>query len=257
MPAKTAISVRKQARIRELYDKDLLFATEIGRKLNLSRTAVKRVLSDLGIESRGTYRPLRVGMEFNSGQLRVTGSASATTGANGWLSTQVWVHCRCDGTNSDFIVEAFKLRSGNVKSCGCLQNCSPNYRPHPDRVWRRLLRTYLSNHSDFALCLEQLKYICILPCYYCGVLPANELKGRRHRMSTGIVVLRYSGIDEVVHGKKHVVGNVLPACIVCNWSKSNSCIKEWSGYIRVSSDKILQDAYCLGEKLKEIVNGPR
>src|SRR6267378_6246004 len=130
MPAKVTISRKNRIRIKNLYETDLLFATEIARKLGLTRTVVKRVLRELGVRSRGSYRPPAIGTKFNAGQLKVTRLAPPGMGANGWLQTTVWVQCKCNGSNSRFIVAAYKLRSGNVKSCGCLWLGSPNYCPH-------------------------------------------------------------------------------------------------------------------------------
>ena len=257
MPAKVAISKKNRTRIKELYETQLLFATEIGLKVGLTRTVVKRVLHELGVKSRGTFRPPAIGAEFNKGQLKVMRLASPGMGGNGWLEARVWAHCKCNGPRSDFIVAAYKLRSGNVKSCGCLRLGSLNYRPHPDREWMRISRIYLNNHRDFSLSVEQVKFICTLPCFYCGAPPSNELMGRHNRVSNGRVVLRYSGIDEVIHGREHVIGNVLPACIVCNRAKSDSRLEEWCLYIRVNPSKIIKSARRLGQRLRQIKNGPR
>jgi hypothetical protein len=229
MPAKTPISNEERRQIKKLYETDLLFASEIGLKLGLARSIVSRVLRELKVKSRGSYRPLAIGIEFNQGQLKVIRSASPGMGSNSWLQTRVWVRCRCNGPSSEFAVAAYKLRSGCVKSCGCLQFASPNYRPHPDREWGRVLRIYQNNYPGFALATEQIKAICMLPCFYCGLPPSNELKGRYLRVSNGRVVLRYSGIDQVVHGKGHTIGNILPACIICNRAKSSSSLQNGAG----------------------------
>lgn len=257
MPAKVVISNKNRIRIKKLYETNLLFATEIAQQLGLTRTVVKRALRELGVKSRGSYRPPALGAKFNNGQLTVTRLASPGIGNNGWLETRVWVHCKCNGPRSDFIVAAYKLRSGNVKSCGCLWFASPNYCPHPDREWRRILRIYVNNHADFSLSLEQIKCVCTLPCFYCRCRPSNKLMGRRMRVSTGQVVLQYSGIDEVIHGRGHVIGNVLPACIICNRAKSDSCLQEWCRYIRMKPAKVIESARSLGRKLKQIKNGSR
>ncbi len=257
MPAKVAISNKNRARIKKLYETDLLFASEIGIELGLTPALVKRVLRELGVKSRGTYKPPVIGTEFSKGQLKVTRLALPAVGSNGWLETRVWVRCKCNGPNSAFIVAAYKLRSGNVKSCGCLWFASPNYCPHPDREWGRILRIYVNNHTDFFLSLEQIKCVCMLSCFYCGCPPSNELMGRRMRVSTGQVVLQYSGIDEVIHGRGHVIGNVLPACIICNRAKSDSGLEEWCRYIRIKPAKVIKSARSLGQRLKQIKNGSR
>jgi hypothetical protein len=94
-----------------------------------------------------------------------------------------------------------------------------------------------------------------LPCFYCGSSPSNELMGRRMRVSTGQVVLRYSGIDEVIHGKGHVIGNVLPSCIICNRAKSDASLEEWCRYIRMKPAKVIEAARRLGRRLNQTNNG--
>src|SRR5208283_1483187 len=126
----------------------------------------------------------------------------------------------------------------------------PNYQPHPDCEWKRILRIYRNNHPDFRLFLEQVEHICSQPCSYCGGSPTNELKGRRYRTSTGIVASLYSGIDEVVHGKGHVVGNVLPCCIMCNKAKSDMALEEWCRYAHKDAAEVLEAARMMGEALK-------
>jgi hypothetical protein len=117
------------------------------------------------------------------------------------------------------------------------------------------LTLYRNNDPGFALCVEQIKIICTLPCFYCGLPPSNELRGRHKRLSTGEVVLRYSGIDQVVHGKGHEIGNVLPACIICNRAKSDSSLEEWCRYIHMESSKVIQAAQRLGQRLKPVTDG--
>lgn len=252
MPARTFISERNRQRIKDLYERKLLFASEIGRRLGLTRVVVKRALRELGVESRGTFRPLEIGARFGRGQLTVTRYADPEIRRDGCREFRVWVHCKCEGPHSDFVVAAHKLRSGNVRSCGCLWCGSPNYRPHPDRDWGRILRTYRRNAPEFCLSIQQVKCICMMPCFYCGSPPENELMGRRHRLSTGQMVLRYSGIDEVNHGVGHIVGNLLPACAICNKAKSDETLEEWCRYTRLKRSEVLAAARRIGRKLSEI-----
>ncbi len=257
MAATCALSDGDQVTIKRLYVADHLFATEIARKLGLTYTVVKRALRMQGIKTRGIYTSPPIGTEFSKGQLKVTRLAAAATGRNGRLEVRVWVHCKCDGPNSEFAVAVYKLRARNIKSCGCLWLASPNYLPHPDREWNRILRMYENNCRVFGLSLEQMKTICALPCFYCGLPPGNTLIGRSKRLSNGQVVLRYSGVDEVVHGSGHVIGNVLPACIICNRAKSDSNLEEWCRYLHMKSTKVIEAARQLGQTLKQISNDAR
>lgn len=250
MPARVKVSDNDQRLIRKLYEEDFLFATEIGKRLGLTRTVVKRVLRELGVESRGTFRPIPVGTEFNNGQLKVEAPAPPTMRADGWQRTNVWVRCKCNGPNSHFVVPAATLRCGGKKSCGCAAQNSPNYRRPANRDWGRVLKQYSDNHPDFALRLEQVKHICSQPCFYCGTPPSNELKGRRYRVSNGHTVLSYSGIDEVVHGGGHVAGNVLPCCYFCNMAKSDSRLEDWCQYVHKDIFELREAARMMGEALE-------
>ena len=142
MPARVALSDKDQVQIKALYETDHLYATEIARELGLTYTLVKGILRQQGIKSRGTYTSPALGTEFNEGQLKVTRLAAPTVGKNGRLEIKVWVRCRCNGPNSEFVAAVHKLGSRNIKSCGCLWLASPNYRPHPNRDWDRVLRLY-------------------------------------------------------------------------------------------------------------------
>jgi hypothetical protein len=257
MPAGVTLSDKDQATIKTLYETDRVFATEFARELGLPYTFVKQILRRQGVKSRGIFTSPALGTEFNEGQLKVTRLAAPATGRNGRLEIRVWVRCRCNGPNSEFVVAVYKLRSRSIKSCGCLWLASPNYRPHRNRDWDRVLRLYRNNNRGFALCVEQTKIICKLPCFYCGLPPSNELMGRHKRVSNGEVVLRYSGIDQVVHGKGHELGNVLPACIICNRAKSDSSLEEWCRYLHMEPSKIIHAAQRLGERLKVVTDGPQ
>jgi len=116
---------------------------------------------------------------------------------------------------------------------------------------------YRYNYPGFGVCVEQIKVICALPCFYCGLLPTNELMGRHMKVSNGQIVLCYSGIDQVVPGRGHVIGNVLPACIICNRAKSDSSLQEWCQYIRVKPTKVIDATRRLGQRLKQITIGSR
>jgi transposase len=67
--------------------------------------------------------------------------------------------------------------------------------------------------------LNQSEVLAKQACFYCGAEPQNQAKCPRTVVENFHGV--YQGIDEVVYGAGHTIGNILPCCITCNKAKNN------------------------------------
>ena len=103
-----------------------------------------------------------------------------------------------------------------------------------DSEWIRLFHGYISGATaravEFSLSVEQVKYICLLPCYYCGARESNLAipPKRGHRSRTP---LKYNGIDQVLACGGYHPGNVLPCCCFCNRAKGSLDLEKFVVWI--------------------------
>ena len=75
------------------------------------------------------------------------------------------------------------------------------------------------------LTITMCEYIGTQNCFYCGGVPSNRFIVVRKALETR--ALTYQGVDEVEYGRGHTIGNILPACILCNKAKSNRSLMDF------------------------------
>jgi len=141
-------------------------------------------------------------------------------------------------TRCDCGEEVFKLRTnllhGKVKSCGCLRqeimakigSLGLNRKPfgHAAKHATFDVCRRRAERRGIAFCLTETEFLSItsLNCFYCGSPPANVSKSGVYN---GDYV--YNGIDRVNSELGYVVGNCVPACIICNRAKSDLPLEEF------------------------------
>jgi hypothetical protein len=145
------------------------------------------------------------------------------------------------------------VKAGRPSAC---KNCRPWRQLKPNPLGRHLRAVYKRNFAGISL--PQLQILITSACFYCGGPPTNVF--RTDRRKTANEVIRYQGIDEVVYGAGHVLGNMLPCCIVCNKAKNNHSLDDFCAWYnrrrihryRLSPEKLIKAARDLGEHLKTV-----
>lgn len=146
--------------------------------------------------------------------------------------------CQCDcGTTK--VIKADELKSGDTKSCGCLndekrkerapQLYAPltKYQPieaSARRVWR-------ANYQD-GISFEDFNRISQMVCHYCGAKPNNvqnsalqDKKSSQFAKDNGNFV--YNGLDRIDSSLPHTLDNVVPCCKWCNYAKRERTTTEF------------------------------
>ena len=228
--------------------------SKIARALGIPAGAVRKLRKKLGLPAH-IRKAIPNGTRF--GNLVVSKALSPKNkkgaDASNCLSSRSLCRCDCGRQRATFNED---LRSGNTKTCGCridLRNV--------DSEWIRLFHGYISGAKaravEFTLSVEQVKYICLLPCYYCGARESNLAipPKRGHRSRTP---LKYNGIDQVLACAGYHPGNVLPCCCFCNRAKGNADLERFVVWInqvfgrRLTGDSVKKAGRALGEELKAI-----
>lgn len=136
----------------------------------------------------------------------------------------LWL-CKCI-CGKERIVKASSLKSGRVKSCGCLvKEQLKDLHTHAklslgEASFNSIYRTYKRNASNRNLLFElnkiDFKYLLKQNCYYCNSEPKLVQKST-HNNGNFI----YNGIDRVDNNKGYVLDNCVSCCRSCNISKHN------------------------------------
>jgi hypothetical protein len=79
---------------------------------------------------------------------------------------------------------------------------------------------------DFNLSFDEVLYLTKQPCKYCGIAPSTPLNGTSNR------VYYYNGIDRVNNTLGYSISNCVTACYMCNTSKNNFDIVDWTKWIQ-------------------------
>lgn len=141
--------------------------------------------------------------------------------------SEAYWKCLCDCGN-EILVRTQHLKSGQVGSCGCRRrDLMKNINTKIDTNWRNYYRAYKKSADkrglNFNLTLEDLKSLCVLPCYYCG--NTSEIK------SLSRMKLVANGIDRIDSTLGYTLENCVPCCSFCNYSKRNLSPQEFLDHI--------------------------
>lgn len=144
-----------------------------------------------------------------------------------------WWACRCD-CGSRKTVQGSAMISGNTKSCGCFsrETKAKTRKPRNGSEVTAIILGY-KRHSEsrgfkWHLSRSQVENIVSKPCAYCGLPPSN-IKRTKNSLPEGF---KYSGIDRVDSLKDYEIENVVPACKVCNFAKSNMTKQEFHAWAK-------------------------
>lgn len=147
---------------------------------------------------------------------------------NTWL-------CQCDCGNTTSVITS-KLKSGAIKSCGCLKEetnkinsqSTIEKRMKDDATLNIVIGTYkynaLARGLDFDLTQQECINLFQSACHYCGSPPSNTQKNR-----TKTYV--YSGIDRLDNELGYFPQNVVPCCKTCNKAKGIQSYEDFKAWI--------------------------
>ena len=169
--------------------------------------------------------------------------------------TKINTKCQnCGHTKEQFLeVVRGAIAKGRPNVCS---NCCWQRKTRPDTLGRYLSAMWKRKAPAFSM--RQFEFIGKLPCFYCGVEPENIFRTRR-RCATNVEI-PYQGMDEVVYGLGHIIGNVLPCCIICNKAKNNKPLDVFCAWYNrrrsrshhLSPTKIIAAAKQLGDRLQSV-----
>jgi hypothetical protein len=139
--------------------------------------------------------------------------------------------CKCDCGGETFAAIT-DMKSGKHVRCHCGAFGEKPTRQLPDDMGakNRLFKRYQSNARekgyDFNLSFDEVLYLTKQPCKYCGIAPSTPLNGTSNR------VYYYNGIDRVNNTLGYSISNCVTACYMCNTSKNNFDIVDWTKWIQ-------------------------
>jgi len=148
----------------------------------------------------------------------------------------VWL-CRCD-CGELTTVKSAHLRSGQTRSCGCLQiesrrKAGGRNKLEPGEASLNALfysyqKSARGRSYEWHLTKDQFRELTKQSCNYCGIKPSNEYWG--HPSCNGPHVC--NGIDRVDNSRGYVLGNVVPCCSICNNAKGTMTQREFYDWIK-------------------------
>lgn len=157
--------------------------------------------------------------------------------------------CLCD-CGSIKIIRAEHLKSGDTKSCGCLNNEKRSSRAKQmystrqkfspkeasaNRVWRKRYKDGLI-FEDFLQLSQQ-------NCAYCGAPPNNKYNAAQDDKKSSPFAKEngefiYNGLDRIDNSKNHCIENVVSCCKFCNYSKRERSLEEFKLWVKLVYNKL-------------------
>lgn len=146
--------------------------------------------------------------------------------------TVMW-RCVCS-CGIEAIVPSTKLKSGEIKSCGCKEHVRSARTPMGHSGLNKLYSDYRygakSRSLEFAVSIDEFKSIVTSNCTYCGVEPNRVTYGSRGSKKEHGKFLS-TGVDRIDSSKGYTVDNVVPCCSICNIAKSDLTQSEFLAWI--------------------------
>lgn len=131
--------------------------------------------------------------------------------------------CFC---GSIFTSQISDVRTGKIKSCGCLapKKSMERYLKDPTKhCYNHLYCSYKSDAKSrnyaFELTLEEFKILIKSECYYCGTANSNSYVSDKKRKAGFNEPFLYNGIDRVDNELGYTKENCVTSCRHCNISK--------------------------------------
>jgi hypothetical protein len=165
----------------------------------------------------------------------------------------VWV-CRCDcGQLCDRVGN--KLKTGDTKSCGCLNIDKIIQRRRLPEPWlvsfNYQLRSYKYRASRKGLVFELSREECLAlfkgNCYYCGEEPSNIVNvykkkdgssNRTDIIDPSTADFASNGIDRVNNDIGYISDNCNSCCKTCNYTKIDISAEVWQAWVsRITEHK--------------------
>jgi hypothetical protein len=159
---------------------------------------------------------------------------------------QAW-ECLCDCGKISYR-NSSDLKNRKHPSCGCQRNIKTTL-PDMLSLKRSILLSYKTNANkkglSFNLTENQVFDLLSKDCKYCGSLPSNKVKTRRRK---GRVYrpernqeYTYNGIDRIDSKIGYTLENCVPCCSICNISKNDMSLDEWTRWISRVYSKAFND----------------
>ncbi|HCW53238.1 MAG TPA: hypothetical protein DG753_05785 [Clostridium sp.] len=146
------------------------------------------------------------------GRLTVIDYVGKRKGKNEWL-------CKCNcGNEKEVKARGDLLKSGKVRSCGCLVKELKGPEPNPDREDAVIKKRYVElkkriKEKGGNLTFNEFKEIEKGKCFYCGETNTitDALSGKKFELV---------GVDRLNYTKGYTVDNVCGCCSTCNYLKN-------------------------------------
>ena len=149
--------------------------------------------------------------------------------------------CLCDCGN---IIEAkaVNLKSGKVKSCGCLKHefAVNRIENREDAILRREYSNLKKRDRKFSETGDVIDYetfvsIVKSPCYFCGDTGSKHIKARLWSRNGEYVcsneVIDVNGVDSLDSSLGYIEGNCVSCCKTCNYAKNTMSIEQFKEWI--------------------------
>ena len=138
--------------------------------------------------------------------------------------------CQCDCENKTIVnVNAYALRSGHTRSCGCIAK-ERNGLYYGKAAFNKLLSSYKRHAKNrnfpFELNEEIFKRLTQQNCYYCGKEPRQIGKNGNNN---GDYI--YNGIDRLDSSLGYTLENSVPCCGKCNAMKMAMSLSDFKSQI--------------------------
>lgn len=140
--------------------------------------------------------------------------------------------CQCDCGETVEVQSTF-LRTGRMRSCGCLfvSQRSPGRNPvlpaggyARNQLCRQYKRNAAARGLSWGLGDDDFSRLTSQPCFYCGLQPSLVMKSGNSRYT-------YSGIDRKDNTAGYTPENAVSCCKTCNLAKRAMPYEEFMAWI--------------------------
>jgi hypothetical protein len=228
MKYKRLTQKQKEEIINNYNSQDYNYFSKCGKKYEVTSSAIKNIVQRKGLYIK--YKPLLKIKKIRDlidltnqkfGRLKVLNLIGSI---NKKGSTERYWLCECEcGIQRD--ISTSSLKSGNTKSCGCLQkefactklkayNRLPDGEASFNMLYRNIVKRANNKKINIDITKEEFRFFTKQNCYYCGIEPKQSSRNRKD--STQYV---YNGLDRINNSLGYTKNNVVVCCGRCNRMK--------------------------------------
>lgn len=172
-----------------------------------------------------------IGKVFDNGYVIIDGPIKKT---NSTSKTENW-KIQCTYCNKVLWRQASNITRSSCQTCWGISKRKRDDSPKLHKAFNSLKGNAKRRGLSVEITFEEFVYFSKKDCEYCGAAPQNRRGEKEWHIA------KINGIDRIDNSEGYTTNNVASCCWQCNQSKRDLSLEDWRYWIKMVSEKMLNE----------------